>query len=285
MFCGMCGASQDAGETFCGMCGAPLDGPADHDSDQFRTGAAAFGTFQEIDVTTGLPARRGSRRSLTPWLLVVAGVVVLGALATAGWRLRWPHSVFASGQSSTTAPPATGTVAPAGQFGSGATGTAPTSTTTTTEVVTTTPLPVHRKPPPPALVKYASGTVRSNPFANDVASTFTTYFGGIDDHNFQRAYFAYSPSYRSTVSLAAFASGDKTSRILHGVIRSIEANSDGSLTTDVTFTSHQAPAYGPVPGERCTNWSIAYHLVPSSGGNLAYLIQSATGIGAGDRPC
>jgi len=124
--------------------------------------------------------------------------------------------------------------------------------------------------------------IAANPLAGVVQETLETYFEGIDSQNFSAAYSAYSPSFQATISESAFASGDATSTISAVVVDSLNTSSGNDVIADVSFTSAQAPQDGPVAGQTCTNWSLAYTLVPASSGNtLSYLIDSVAPIGPG----
>ena len=156
--------------------------------------------------------------------------------------------------------------------------TLPSTTSSTSSTTTSTSVPSLQTP-------ISTAPVASSPFADEVAQTFETYFGGINARNFRLAYGAYSAYIRARFSYASFAAGDATSRDSDIVIQSITAGADGSVVADVTFTSRQASQDGP-DGETCTNWAIAYHLVPAPvGDTLSLLIESAPAIGPGHSAC
>jgi hypothetical protein len=127
--------------------------------------------------------------------------------------------------------------------------------------------------------------VANNPSVDAVALTFETYFGGINSQNFPLAYSAYSSQYQGRVDEGQFAAQDDTSSDTGAVITAITAGGLGSTVVDVSFTSNQNAANGPVPGESCTDWTLAYTLVPGDTGSLTLLINSAAFIGPGHVGC
>jgi hypothetical protein len=141
----------------------------------------------------------------------------------------------------------------------------------------------------PGLARVGTGPVASDPLSDKVALTFETYFGGIDSHDYQRAYSAYSAystQYESIQSEPAFAAAHATSSNTGITVTAITQNVDGSLTVDLAFTSHQAANDGPNPGETCTKWTLAYLLDPAPPNSLlTYLIVSASPVGLGHVAC
>jgi hypothetical protein len=128
--------------------------------------------------------------------------------------------------------------------------------------------------------------------ASQVAITFSTYFGGINDKNFGQAYSAYSPTYQQNVPESGLASGDATTTDSNVNLVSITSTSDGSIAVDVDFSSQQAAANGP-NGETCTDWSLVYKLVTNpgtttaapGGTTLTYFISAASQVGPGAVGC
>lgn len=135
------------------------------------------------------------------------------------------------------------------------------------------------------LVPVDTSAVSSNPDAAQVALTFETYFGGIDDQNWDLAYSAYSPQYQSQVTEPSFESADGSSTDTNAAITSLSPGPFGSTIADVSFQSAQAADAGPVPGETCTNWTLVYTLVPVTSGNLTLLINAAGLNGPGHVGC
>jgi hypothetical protein len=300
--CGICGTEGRAGETYCALCGtafvqsprtARVERPRRVEPQRpvepqraVEAPARPLGSPGPVDgprptqppATSSVPGLptvtpNGKRRVSAGW--IVALIVVIAAAAGG--------LAIALSRGSPQASPPVGT-SPGQATISTITSTAPTPTAPlSTAITSTTGNPVRKSP---SDISFTSPTVGANPEASAVSSTFETYVGGIDARNFAHAYGAYSPSYRANVPLSAFIKGDGTSRISFMTIDRIVLNPDGSLTADVTFTSHQAPADGPVPGQTCTNWDLAYHLVPSPAGDfLAFLIEASDPIGPGHTTC
>jgi hypothetical protein len=137
------------------------------------------------------------------------------------------------------------------------------------------------------------GAVNTDPAATDVADTLAAYYGGINTRNYAQAWDTFTPSVQAGLPLQSFSSKVSTSRDSQVVVRSIRHDPNGDIDAEVTFQSHQAGQYGPEPGETCTNWSLDYQLVPSSGGQpspsgsaaLSYLISKVSDVGAGNASC
>jgi hypothetical protein len=113
------------------------------------------------------------------------------------------------------------------------------------------------------------------------------YFGGINSANYQQAWDVYSPALQATFGYQAWSSALSTSQDSQVVIQTIQHNPSGDLDASVMFQSQQAPAYGPNPGETCTNWSLDYQLISSSASapTPPYLINQVTTIGPGHVAC
>jgi hypothetical protein len=274
-FCLQCGAPLELrcsnghvspmGRRFCPACGEPL-----FSVDTYSPPARPASI--QPPQTGGPPPPTRERRRAPVLLLVIGIVVVAGAAAGAVLVLHNnsagsnPNKV-AVGRTSSTVEVSTATH---------------NTTASTASTVPATTLPTSTVPPPtttlPAnLVTVNTSEVASNALSPDVAQTFATYFGGINDRKWAQAYGAYSPGYQQDVSLASFESVDGTSSDENIVVTSIDEGTGGTLSVGVDFTSHQAAANGP-SGETCTQWTLTYVLVPSPGGDaLDYLIRSAKG--------
>jgi hypothetical protein len=250
---GYCGHWNRPGARFCETCGTSLVVPA--------LDLKPPDPIMDPRQTTPTRRYRG-RPAMWPWLLG-ALVLVIGAGSGAYFGLV-RHQTGSNHHRSVATKPRSS---------------ASTTTSLATTTVPTTTLPAGSVP--------ANTTaVSSNPLAPQVALTFETYFGGISNKDFQEAYSAYSPTYQASVSEQQFASSDATSSDSDVAIMSITSNSDGSITVDVDFTSQQSPADGPVPGETCTDWTLAYTLVPATaGGALSYLIETSAFVGSGHVGC
>jgi hypothetical protein len=162
----------------------------------------------------------------------------------------------------------------------GATGLSPDSsgtvTTTTTTVAPTTTLPV-------GLTAVDTSALPAGGLTDQVALTFETYFGGINSQNWSQMYSAYSPDFQQNNTQSGLVNGLLTSTDQPAALASITPQGDGSIIATVNFTSHQAAADGPNPGDTCDNWSIDYRLVTSpnvvtapGGQQLIYFIDRTT---------
>jgi eukaryotic-like serine/threonine-protein kinase len=152
-------------------------------------------------------------------------------------------------------------------------------------------------PSPPGQVTIGGMTigisaVNTDPDATAVAATLAAYFGGIDNRNYQDAWDIYTSGEQGAVPYSAFASDESTTQDTQLTVRSIQHDSGGNLEADVSFQSQQAGQYGPNPGETCTNWTLDYHLVPTTDATsgavpvpVSYLIDKATPLGAGHTAC
>lgn len=150
-------------------------------------------------------------------------------------------------------------------------------------------------PSPPGQVTIGGMTigisaVNTDSGATAVAATLAAYFGGIDARNYRDAWDTYTSGEQGNVPYDAFASAESTTQDSQVTVQSIQHDSGGDLEADVSFQSQQAGQYGPNPGETCTNWTLDYHLVPTTGVTsgavpVSYLIDKATPLGAGHSAC
>jgi hypothetical protein len=119
-----------------------------------------------------------------------------------------------------------------------------------------------------------------------VARTVGTYFGGIDARNYLQAWDAFAPALQATIPYQLWSSSLGTTRDTQVALQAIRHDPNGDIEVTVSFRSHQAPQSGPNPGETCTNWSLKYRLVSSSGSaSLPYLIRTVKKVGAGHVAC
>lgn len=215
---------------------------------------------------THAPVPRPAR---TVW--VVAGLVVVVALALTGvivFRDRNGKVGAGSSPSTPTAP---------------ANGNDTTVFTTPTTGLSTTVSPTSM---PSQLPPIDTSALDGNALAAQVGATLQAYFGGINSKNFGAAYAVLSPANQSRLSFTNFMNGSATSTDSAITVQSLQRNGDGSVVAVVAFTSQQDPAHGPRPGETCTVWLLAYHLVPGSASfAVSYLIDSVSPVGGGSRPC
>jgi len=144
-------------------------------------------------------------------------------------------------------------------------------------------------PSPPGQVTIGGTTVdisavSTNQDATAVATTLAAYFGGINHRSYQDAWDTFSSGEQaSNGSYSSWAQGESTTRDSQVTVQSIQDDGGGNLEADVDFRSQQDGQYGPVPGETCTNWTLDYHLVATSGVTsgatpVPYLIDKVTPV-------
>jgi hypothetical protein len=110
--------------------------------------------------------------------------------------------------------------------------------------------------------------------SQSVAASLDDYFSGINAGNYAQAWERESTRSQAQIgtldSFSADLSSTQNSDIeLHDAID----NGDGTVTADVTFTSHQDAAHSPDnSGDTCDDWTITYSLVPDDFGG--FLIDS-----------
>ena len=136
--------------------------------------------------------------------------------------------------------------------------------------------------------------VSKSPYAAKVADVLGTYFGNIDNGDYQAAFDVYTPSEQATNSYAKWVANLSTTYDTRVIVTSIKhatgssngggTHTSGELSVGVSFRSYQNPKEGPAL-EGCTVWSLDYTLVPDPGGALPYLIQLAQDTGAGPQGC
>ena len=280
---------------FCLQCGAPLELRCsnDHVSPMGRRFCPSCGeSLLSVDpysppaqpqfvrpIPTGGSLPPTGRRLRAPVLLLVIGVVVVAGAAGGAVLVLHKNSNSGGSKGSNDAVSSTSSTAKVSTTTQNTTTSTPASTVPVTTLPATTVPRSTTTTLPANMVAVKTSAVASNPLSSDIANTFSTYFGGINDRKWAQAYSAYSPSYQQEVSLASFESVDATSSDKDIAVTSINEGTGGTLNVGVDFTSHQAAANGP-SAETCTQWALTYLLVPSpSGGTLDYLIQSAKGSG------
>lgn len=128
--------------------------------------------------------------------------------------------------------------------------------------------------------------VNTDADAAAVARTMGTYFAGIDSRNYLQAWDTFAPALQAAIPYQPWSSSLGTTRDTQVALQAIRHDPNGNIDVTVSFRSHQAPQSGPNPGETCTNWSLKYRLVPSSGSaSLPYLIRKVKKVGAGHVAC
>jgi hypothetical protein len=234
------------------------------------------------------PARRAARRGIFRRTLALALAVLVVAAATCG--VLFFHRFASHRATGTRHAPVTA---------SSATGTRASSSAGRTRA--------SRRPfgPPTQLdiqgMTIGIGAVSTDPEAGNVAAIMAAYFAGIDTRDYLRAWDTFTPSLQASIQFQPWSSALSTSYDSQVVVQGIQPDPAGGLDATVVFQSHQAPQYGPNPGETCTNWSLDYQLVPSGAQQAAaasssaaapsgsapprYLINAAAEVGAGHAPC
>ena len=308
-YCGQCGQQMKQGARFCGSCGRPVSNnltsapvteeeraygpvpgyaaaqdtaarqkpvtPAPASTEPARppgtwSDDSAVGPAQERQV--GSPGRqdpgyRTGRRRPSGWM-IVAGLVVLTAVAGSVLGVVLTHHSRASLTATSHRRQTTRAAAP--------------------EPATTEPSPAPTPTPPAVLslngITIAVGAVNTDPDVTAVAQTLAKYFGGIDSGNYTQAWDTYTPALQAAIPFQPWSSDLSTTQDTRIVVQSIRHHANGNVDATVLFRSHQAPQDGPNPGETCTDWSLDYRLVPSSG-SAGYLINKVKKAGAGDAPC
>jgi hypothetical protein len=290
-FCQQCGAPLEVrcssghvspmGRRFCPSCGeslVPVDQyppPQPGFAQPMPTGGPPTQPGFAQPMPIGAPRRTVGRRRGTIILVIACVVVVLAAAAGGAVIVLHKNSGGSKpGQDALTRTSSTARVSTTIQ---NTTNSAPATTVPASTIPATTVPPPTTTTFPANMVRVKTSAVASNPLSTEVAQTFSTYFGGINDRKWAQAYSAYSPSYQQDVTLQSFESVDATSSDMDVSLMSIDEGTGGTLSVGVNFTSHQAAANGP-SGETCTQWALTYMLVPSTSGTaLDYLIQSAKG--------
>ena len=299
-FCTHCGTRLEPGVSFCTACGTAA-GPAEPATTTTPTGVAAHqptaarpvehpatwepmaGSPDAAPVASGgwtggptdgwgepayadaVPGRQGSRSRLaTGGVVLLVLAVVLAGVGLLAIRRTSAGSPHAAPTPSAVQPGTTANPMPT--YAPGPTYDLPTPSPTPS------PSP-SRVTSPDGLVTYSA--VTDSPYAEDVAALLDTYFGGINDRNWDRALSAYDPSGQAVRPGAPGA----RQRFIDDVSTSIDsavtiwsispaydaAVSEG-LLVHLGMTSHQAADKGPSPGETCTNWQLTYELSPMPAG-------------------
>jgi hypothetical protein len=124
--------------------------------------------------------------------------------------------------------------------------------------------------------------------AQSVARVLDTYFSAVNRHDAREALSVYDPAGvinpNDPAQVDSFARGISTTTDEDITLLSVgpDPSGAGSARAEVTFTSTQAPGYGPRPdtSETCTSWHVRYVL--TRGADDAYRIMSSS---ATHRPC
>jgi hypothetical protein len=150
------------------------------------------------------------------------------------------------------------TAAPTGQASTSPTAGASTSPSTS---------PSASAPPSPT----QTGTVQvapdvaSNPAEPRVAAYLNRYFNAINTRNYSEYNSLLDAENQQSDSKSSFDSGFATTKDSDEVLTGITDTSGGSLTANVSFTSHQSPA-DSVDQSACNNWRVSLYLVLQGNG-------------------
>jgi hypothetical protein len=124
----------------------------------------------------------------------------------------------------------------------------------------------------------------SDVWTDDVGSTLSAYFDGINTRDAQWAWMQLTPRRQERVLLDDLAEATRTTQDSGFVVQQA-SYSGGRADVWMEFTSTQDPELGPNPGEACTLWSLDYVLLEQGDGS--FLIDEVTGHGgtSGHSPC
>jgi hypothetical protein len=223
---------------------------------------------------SGAPERRsdGGKRAA----LII--VVVLVALAAGGgaYALVSRSNDQATGQPSDATITATAsTAAPAVRpsnsptaFANASPSTAPSASATPTPTQTGT-------------VQIAAG-VAGNQAAPRVEAFLNRYFSAINTRNYGEYNSLLDAQKQRADSQSAFDSGYATTKDSNEMLTGITGTGGGSLTANVSFTSHQSPADSP-DQSACDDWQISLYLVPDGGSYVMTAVPA--GYTASDTAC
>ena len=133
-----------------------------------------------------------------------------------------------------------------------------------------------------------TGTVRgaagvgSNPAALQVEAFLNRYFNSINTRNYSEYYSLLDAQKQQAASQSNFDSGFATTKDTNEVLTGITDTGGGSLTANVSFTSHQSPADSP-DQSACNDWQISFFLVPQGGSYVE--TAEPSGYTASDTAC
>ena len=119
-------------------------------------------------------------------------------------------------------------------------------------------------PPQTGTVQVAPG-VASNPAEPRVAAYLNRYFNAINTRNYSAYNSLLDAENQQSDSKSSFDSGFATTRDSDEVLTGITDTGGGSLTANVSFTSHQTPA-DSVDQSACDNWRVSLYLAPQGNG-------------------
>ncbi len=133
-----------------------------------------------------------------------------------------------------------------------------------------------------------TGTVRVAPgVASEAAEPgveayLNRYFSAINSRNYGAYQSLLDAQQQQGNSRSKFDSGFATTKDSNEVLTGIQDTGGGTLTANVSFTSHQSPG-DSVDGSACNNWQISLFLVPH--GTSYVLTAAPAGYHAGYTDC
>lgn len=122
---------------------------------------------------------------------------------------------------------------------------------------------------PSSPVRELVSATTAGPTTELVRDVLFDYFDGVNTGDYERAYRQLSEERRNLISFERFEEEFRTSFVSDVVVLAISEEGDDVLA-DTTFTSHQAPEFGPEPGQICTYWTNRFWFIP--GGEHGLLI-------------
>lgn len=126
----------------------------------------------------------------------------------------------------------------------------------------------------PALVTYPTE------LGKEVQVTMAIYLNAVNRHEFQLARSMYAAPLKQRDTLAELIEAQRTSYWFGARIVRVDATEDGGAVVVMRFTVvHAADSGGPVDGESCTRWNLAYRLVREKG-KLRILVPNPAGTKA-----
>ena len=97
----------------------------------------------------------------------------------------------------------------------------------------------------------------SGSVSSAVRATLGTYLNAINGADYFTAWLQFTPAEQQRISVAHLASADATTFVCDAYLRNLTTVNTTTVIAYVTFTSIQAPGYGP-SGETCDYWTLDY---------------------------
>ena len=105
----------------------------------------------------------------------------------------------------------------------------------------------------------------SNPAEPEVEAYLNRYFNAINTRNYSEYNSLLDAEKQQSDSESSFDSGFATTKDTDEVLTGITDTDGGSVTANVSFTSHQSSS-DSVNQNACTNWHVSLYLVPQGNG-------------------